>query len=118
MSIDEGWGYGSEDDEEGGAGAFGDLNPNEQESPWGAGEAPPTFRPITTSSRITEAAYSPRSRRLYVRFVKPEPGGTPWTYYDVPPNVWRNFLRARSKGKFVNRLLNNYNYGPGWGPER
>lgn len=39
--------------------------------------------------------------------------GTPWEYYDVPQNVWRNFRRVKSPGRFVNRVLNNYDYGRG-----
>lgn len=39
--------------------------------------------------------------------------GTPWEYYDIPPNVWRNFRRVKSPGRFVNRVLNNYPYGRG-----
>lgn len=39
--------------------------------------------------------------------------GTPWEYYDVPPNVWRNFKRVKSPGKFINRVLNNFDYGRG-----
>jgi len=114
---DQSWDDYASETEMGGFGmSLGDTDPNDQ-GPWGAGEAPPSFIPVTTSSRITEAAYSPRTRRLYVRFVKPQPGGTPWTYYDIPPNVWRNFKRAKSKGKFVNRVLNQYPYGPGWGPQ-
>jgi len=65
------------------------------------------------SSRVVEAAYDPSSSRLYVRFVKPAPIGTPWTYEGVPPNVWRNFKRSQSPGKFVNRVLNDYNYHRG-----
>lgn len=39
--------------------------------------------------------------------------GTPWEYHDVPPNVWRNFRRVKSPGRFINRVLNNYPYGRG-----
>jgi len=39
--------------------------------------------------------------------------GTPWEYYDVPANVWRNFKRVKSPGRFINRVLNNYDYGRG-----
>lgn len=39
--------------------------------------------------------------------------GTPWEYYDVPQNVWRNFRRVKSPGRFINRVLNNYDYGRG-----
>jgi hypothetical protein len=66
------------------------------------------------SSRVAEAGYDPEHQRLYVRFVKPtNEGGTPWTYEGVPSNVWRNFRRSQSAGKYVNRVLNQYNYHPG-----
>ena len=75
-------------------------------------ELPTSWRPIE-SSRISEAAYNPKTHTLFVRFVKPLPEGTPWIYEDVPPNVWRNFLRSSSKGKFVNRVLNGFDYHRG-----
>lgn len=39
--------------------------------------------------------------------------GTPWEYYDVPANIWRNFKRVKSPGRFINRVLNNFDYGRG-----
>lgn len=59
------------------------------------------------SSRVSEAGYSSASHTLYVRFKD----GTPWQYNNVEPNVWRNFRRSASPGKFINRTLNNYSYG-------
>jgi hypothetical protein len=72
---------------------------------------------VFDSSRIQEAAYDADHERLYVRFVKPvNRGGTPWTYEGVPANVWRNLKRSQSPGKFVNRVLNQYDYHHGtWG---
>ena len=84
-------------------------------STYGVGEAdglPEVFTPFD-SSRIIEAAYDRNNERLYVRFVKPRPGGTPWTYEEVPPNVWASMQRDPSPGRFVNRVLNNYNYHAG-----
>jgi len=74
------------------------------------------WRAFPESSRVVEAGYDPGSRRLYVRFVKPYGEGTPWVYEGVPSNVWDNFKRSQSQGKFVNRILNQYNYhrGEGW----
>lgn len=78
---------------------------------------PPNERWIAfpESSRVVEAAYDPPTQRLYVRFVKPVPEGTPWVYESVPSNVWTNFKRSQSQGKFVNRVLNQYNYHRGEG---
>jgi hypothetical protein len=59
------------------------------------------------SSRVAEAGYSRQSHTLYVRFVD----GTPWQYNNVEPNVWRNFRRSASAGRYINRVLNNYSYG-------
>lgn len=59
------------------------------------------------SSRVDEAGYSHASHTLYVRFVD----GTPWQYNNVEPNIWRNFRRSASPGRFINRVLNNYSYG-------
>ena len=39
--------------------------------------------------------------------------GTPWEYENVPNNVWRNFRRVKSPGRFINRVLNNYDYHRG-----
>lgn len=66
----------------------------------------PNFLPFD-SSRVAEAGYSKDSRTLYVRFVD----GTPWQYNNVEQNVWRNFRRSASPGKYINRVLNNYSYG-------
>jgi hypothetical protein len=68
------------------------------------------------SSRVVEGAYDPGSRRIYVRFVKPRGEGTPWVYEGVPQNVWNNFKRSPSPGKFINRTLNGFNNHRGkWG---
>lgn len=66
----------------------------------------PTMLPFD-SSRVAEAGYSPASHTLYVRFND----GTPWQYNNVEPNVWRNFRRSASPGRYINRVLNNYSYG-------
>jgi KTSC domain len=62
-----------------------------------------------SSTRVAEAGYDRSGHRLFVRWVKP---GMPYVYEDVPPNVWRDFQRSASKGKFVNRRLNQFNYHP------
>lgn len=65
------------------------------------------------SSRCVEASYNGQTGQLFVRFVKPTPFGTPWTYEGVPANVWRNFKRSSSPGTFVNRVLNQFDYHKG-----
>lgn len=59
--------------------------------------------------RTLAAGYDKDSRTLRVRFRD----GTPWEYYDVPPDVWRRFQRVKSPGRFINRVLNDYEYARG-----
>lgn len=61
------------------------------------------------SSRVAEAGYSPSSGTLYVRFAD----GTPWNYFGVEPNEWKNFRRSASPGRYINRVLNAKNYSRG-----
>ena len=62
-----------------------------------------------SSTRVAEAGYDSQTERLFVRWVKP---GLPYVYEGVPRNVWRNFRRSVSAGKFVNRTLNGFDYHP------
>jgi len=39
--------------------------------------------------------------------------GQAWEYYNVPSDVWQRFKRVQSPGRFINRVLNNFDYGPG-----
>lgn len=36
--------------------------------------------------------------------------GAMYDYYGVPQNVWKNFRRTKSPGRFINRTLNGYSY--------
>jgi hypothetical protein len=56
--------------------------------------------------RTQGAGYSSDTQTLRVKFRD----GAVYEYYDVPPNVWRNFQRWKSPGKGINRVLNNYTY--------
>lgn len=56
--------------------------------------------------RTQAAGYSRETQTLRVKFRD----GAVYEYYDVPPNVWRNFTRVKSPGRAVNRVLNNYPY--------
>ena len=56
--------------------------------------------------RTLGAGYSSDTKTLRVKFRD----GAIYEYYDVPPNVWRNFQRVKSPGRLVNRTLNNYAY--------
>ena len=59
--------------------------------------------------RTLAAGYDKDTRTLRVRFRD----GTPWEYYDVPPDVYRRFRRVKSPGRFINRVLNQYPYARG-----
>jgi hypothetical protein len=78
-----------------------------------AGRVPITYSPTATSNpadpRTAAAGYDPVTQRLLVEWGD---GGTPYYYYDVPPQVWDSFQNADSPGKFINAVLNKYNYGP------
>lgn len=39
--------------------------------------------------------------------------GTPWEYHGVPSSVWQRFKRVQSPGRFINRVLNDYEYNRG-----
>lgn len=56
--------------------------------------------------RTLAGGYSADTQTLRVKFRD----GPVYEYYDVPSNVWRNFRRVKSPGKFINRTLNNYTY--------
>lgn len=77
------------------------------------GRVPLTYFPTSTSNpedpRTAAAGYDRPTQTLRVAWGD---GGRDYNYYDVPPNVWRNFLRVKSPGRLINRTLNNYPYGP------
>lgn len=58
--------------------------------------------------RTLAAGYDKDSQTLRVRFRN----GQVYGYYNVPPNVWRNFKRVKSPGRAINRTLNNFAYAP------
>jgi hypothetical protein len=58
--------------------------------------------------RTLAAGYDRDSQTLRVRFRN----GQVYGYYNVPPNVWRNFKRVKSPGRAINRTLNNFAYAP------
>ena len=44
---------------------------------------------------------------IYVRFIKYD---TPWKYTGVPQSVYEAFASSRSKGKYINSVLNRFPY--------
>jgi hypothetical protein len=90
---------------------FVDPTTEATNTPLSEQETMPEYFTYFESSRVVMAAYDRDSKRLYMKFVKPRPEGTRWIYEGVPPNIWRNLLRAKSAGKFVNRNLTGANRG-------
>ena len=77
----------------------------------------PQVEPTNTTDPMrprTEAAgYDPDSNILRVRFRSgaAKGGGTAtYEYYGVAPSVWAAFKVTSSPGKFINRILNSYEY--------
>jgi hypothetical protein len=61
------------------------------------------------SERVKTGRYDPGLEQVHVVFKD----GTPWVYDGVPRNVWRNFRRSESPGRYINRVLNGYAYWRG-----
>lgn len=70
---------------------------------------PGPWENFASSSRVSRARYDPKNQLLELDWID---GGLSYMYSGVPSNVWRNLLRAKSKGRFVNRVLNAYPYAP------
>jgi len=51
---------------------------------------------LVDSEAVAEIRYDPASSTMQVRFVD----GDWYTYFDVPPEVYRAFLAATSHGRF------------------
>jgi hypothetical protein len=68
----------------------------------------PELFPVV-SSRLTEMGYDANAATIFVRFTD----GTPWCYYNVPDEVWQQFVSCVSKGRFINDVLNHYPHGRG-----
>lgn len=68
------------------------------------------YQPTNTSNpprpRTLAAGYDRASRTLRIRWRD----GTGTEYYDIPPDIWRRFQKSASPGRFVNRILNNFEY--------
>ena len=53
------------------------------------------------------ARYDSGARQVQVEFSN---NGAPYVYEEVPQNIWRNFRRSASPGKYINRTLNAFPY--------
>jgi hypothetical protein len=80
-----------------------------------AGVVPLTYDPTKTTwpengwdhRRTTRAGYDRSEQTLRIQFFT---NGAIYNYYDVPPEVARAFYRADSPGRFINAVLNGYEY--------
>lgn len=64
-------------------------------------------------ARSRNAAYDGVSQTLRIWWTKPSKAGDFTEYYDVPPQIWETLkdpARTPSTGKFVNAVLNGYDY--------
>jgi len=74
----------------------------------GDGSRPGPWLPFQ-STRLNVGRYDSGLNQIHVIFRD----GTPWVYDQVPRNVWRNFRRAPSPGRYINRVLNSFPYFEG-----
>ena len=58
------------------------------------------------SSFIDSAAYHKLSNVLEVKFSN----GNIYTFMNIPQNVYDDFMKSDSKGKFFNSILRNYKH--------
>lgn len=62
-----------------------------------------------SSSNIREASYDKKTKSLKMIFIN-RPTWT-YTYINVPPKIWTEFIKAGSKGiYFSERIKNDYQY--------
>ena len=57
--------------------------------------------------RTDEAGYNRNTQTLRIQF---HTNGAVYDYYDVPPAVARTFRRVESPGRYINAVLNGYEY--------
>ena len=79
---------------------------------WNAGDdlstRPQEWRLSPECTRVAKFRWDGGNQQIHVIFQR---NGDGYVYRDVPFSVYRNMIRARSKGRFVNRVLNYYVYG-------
>ncbi|MEW6081858.1 MAG: KTSC domain-containing protein [Bacillota bacterium] len=64
-------------------------------------------RTPVTSSSVASIGYDSNTMTLEVEFTS----GSIYQYYDVPENVYQEFMRASSKGQFLHaNIRHNYRY--------
>jgi len=67
---------------------------------------------LVKSSNIDSIGYNPEEEQLFIKFKD----GSLYVYKNVSEEVWKNFQKAESKGKFVYYELKDiYDYEKLWG---
>lgn len=66
-------------------------------------------------NRLVVPEFEKQLGTVYVQFTNMRPSGKirredVYAYYDVPLGVYERFSHATSKGQFINKELNNYEY--------
>lgn len=56
------------------------------------------------STVIRRFAYDPGAHRLVIEFLS----GRRYAYFDVPPRVYEEMCRARSRGSYFNRRIRDH----------
>lgn len=74
-------------------------------------QIPISYIPTRTSNdarpRTLAAGYDSKTHTMRIDFRE----GATYHYYDVPPNVWKDFQRSASPGRFLNRRMSQFAYG-------
>jgi hypothetical protein len=71
--------------------------------------------------RTLQARYSSRAQRIEVIFREGSPASpsATWHYDNIPPELWTQFKRTESPGRFINSTLNGWDgtngRAGGWG---
>lgn len=90
-----------------GARAF-TYDPGEDFDPERAQRYEPTKTINPPRPRTLAADYDREAQTMRITFRS----GAQYDYFGVEPRVWRNFRRAQSPGRYINRVLNFYPYAP------
>ena len=72
----------------------------------------PPLTPVE-SSQIDSIGHTPNANVLFIRFHARAPGthGPTYAYFDFPAEKFQDFLKAESKGRFLNQeIRDKYKY--------
>lgn len=68
----------------------------------------PNVKGNPSGPRTQKVGYNKSIRQVQIVFR----AGSVYRYDDVPPDTWNRLKRAPSTGKFINKTLNAFPYGP------